>query len=99
MTESYYGLARKICGGNPGCISIIARLSATSNGESRITKLHDLGYRGPFIWLIYKDLLGEDLVRLGNLLDNNQLADEIERRIQEDENFARQWRYHEESAR
>ena len=93
---SFYGLALKICGGNPGCISVMAKLMAVPNGEARATKIFDLGYRGPFIWLIYKDLLGGDLNRLGELLDNNQLADEIEKRIQEDERFAKQWRYHEE---
>ena len=93
---SLYGLALKICGGNPGCIRVVAQITAGENGKARATKLYDLGYRGPFIWLIYKDLLGEDLDKLGELLDNNQLADEIERRIEEDENFARQWRYHEE---
>ena len=55
-------------------------------------KLEELGYRRSLIWLIYKDLLGNDLEKMGTLLDNNQLGDEVERRIQDDENFARQWR-------
>ena len=59
-------------------------------------KLEELRYRRSLIGLIYKDLLGNDLERMGTLLDNNQLGDEVERRIQNDENFARQWRYHEE---
>ena len=88
-------LVLKVCGGNPGCIRIMAQILGTSNGWNRATKIHDLGFRGPFIWLIYKDLLGGDLVKLGQLLDDNQLEDEIERRLQEDENFAKQWRYHE----
>ena len=89
-------LVMKVCEGNPGCMSIMTQIIGTSNGWNRGTKIHDLGFRGPFIWLIYKDLLGEDLVKLGQLLDDNQLEDEIERRLQEDENFARQWRYHKE---
>ena len=67
-------------------------LLATPNGASRVSKLEDLGYRRSLIWLIYKDLLGNDLERMGTLLDNNHLADEIERRIHEDEEFAKQWR-------
>lgn len=89
-------LALKICGGNPGCLSVIAQILAMENGRKQIRNIYDLGFRGPFVWLIYKDLLGEDLVKLGQLLDDNQLEDEIERRIQEDENFARQWNYHKE---
>lgn len=88
-------LVLSICGGNPGCIRVLSELAATK--LDRLIKLRDLGYRGPFIWLIYKDLLGGDLEKMKKLLDSNQLADEIERRIQEDENFARQWRYHEEN--
>jgi len=87
----------EICGGNPGCISVVAQMAATTNGEARVAKLFDLGYRGPFIWLIYKDLLGNDLGRMGELLDSNKLGDEIERRIQENEYFAQTWRYHEEN--
>ncbi len=84
--------ALRICGGNPGCILVITELLATPNGIWRVDKLEDLGYRRSLIWLIYKDLLGHDLERMGTLLDNNQLADEVERRIQEDEKFAKQWR-------
>jgi len=92
----------RICGGNPGCIRVVTQLLSMSTGATpqtqtpRIDKLEELGYRRSLIWLIYKDLLDGDLNRMGELLDNNQLADEIERRIQEDENFAKQWRYHEE---
>jgi len=85
-------LVLRICGGNPGCIRVITELLATPNGASRVDKLEELEFRRSLIWLIYKDLLGHDLERMGNLLDNNQLADEVERRIHEDENFARQWR-------
>lgn len=88
--------ALEICRGNPGCIRVLGQIVRMVNGDARIAKLHDLGYRGPLIWLIYKDLLGEDLNKMGELLDNNQLGDEIERRIQEDEHFAKGWRYHEE---
>ena len=89
-------LILRVCGGNPACIRVITQLLATLNGASRVDKLEELGYIRSLIWLIYKDLLGHDLERMGTLLDNNQLADEIERRIHEDENFAKQWRYHEE---
>lgn len=85
-------LVLRVCGGNPGCIRVITELLATPNGDSRVDKLEELRYRRSLIWLIYKDLLGHDLERMGTLLDNNQLADEVERRIQDDENFARQWR-------
>ncbi|MCK4964095.1 MAG: hypothetical protein KAS54_03360 [Dehalococcoidia bacterium] len=85
-------LVLRICGGNPGCIRVITQLLAGPNGESRVDKLEELRYRRSLIWLIYKDLLGNDLERMGTLLDNNQLGDEVERRIQNDENFARQWR-------
>lgn len=85
-------LVLRICRGNPGCIRVIMELLATPNGASRVSKLEDLGYRRSLIWLIYKDLLGNDLERMGTLLDNNHLADEIERRIHEDEEFAKQWR-------
>lgn len=89
----------RICGGNPGCIRVVAELLASPNGASRVTKLEELGYKRSLIWLIYKDLLDYDLERLGDLLDNNKLADEIERRIQEDEHFAKEWRYSEDAER
>jgi len=89
-------LVLRVCGGNPGCIRVITQLLASLNGESRVDKLEELGYRRSLIWLIYVDLLDHDLGRMETLLDNNQLADEVERRIHEDENFAKAWRYHEE---
>lgn len=85
-------LVLRICGGNPGCIRVITELLAGPNGASRVDKLEELGYIRSLIWLIYKDLLGHDLERMGTLLDHNQLADEVERRIHEDEKFAKQWR-------
>lgn len=87
----------KMCEGNPGGMTVVMRLAATRNGDSRVSKLDELGHRGPFLWLIYKDLLGQDLDRMGDLLDNNQLEDEIERRIQENGPFAREWKYHKEN--
>ncbi len=83
--------------GNPGGMTVLMKLAASPNGDSRVSKLDDLGHRGPFLWLIYKDLLGQNLGKMGNLLDNNQLEDEIERRIQSDERFAREWKYHKEN--
>ncbi len=93
MDESLKKLVLDLCGGNPGCIRTLAEIGAER--LDRLVKIRDLGYKGPFIWLIRKDLLGGDLVRFGNLLDNDELEAVIERRLEEDENFARQWRYHE----
>lgn len=81
----------RICGGNPGCIRVVVELLSTPNGAARVSKLEELGYKRSRIWLIYKDLLGNDLERMGALLDSDQLAEEIERRIQEDEDFAKEW--------
>jgi len=75
-------------------MTVVAKLLGSPNGETRVAKLEELGYKRSLVWLIYKDLLGHDLEKMGTLLDNNQLADEIERRVEEDEGFARLWRYH-----
>lgn len=87
-------LVLDLCEGNPGCIRTMMELGAEK--LDRLVKLRDLGYKGPFIWLLRKDLLGGDMVRFKGLLDSDELEAEVERALKENEAFARQWRYHKE---
>lgn len=84
----------KMSAGNPGAMRTLVTLLKNEGGRQRIVKLDELGHYGAFIWLIYKDLLDGDIPRMEELIDNNQLDDEIERRIQDDEHFAKTWRWH-----
>ncbi|KKN06188.1 hypothetical protein LCGC14_1079950 [marine sediment metagenome] len=87
-------LVLDLCGGNPGCLKTLMELGAEK--LDRLVKLRDLGYKGPFIWLLRKDLLDMDMDRFKELLDNDELKAEVERAIKENGAFARQWRYHKE---
>jgi hypothetical protein len=47
--------------GNPGAMSVLAKLMKEPNGVFLILDLDDMGMRGEQIWIAYKDGCGQDI--------------------------------------
>ena len=88
LKDSIHEAVFKMSEGNPGAITVMARLlkeaplidldSADSQslnmGIIPILALDDMGIRGSGIWILYKDICGMDLVKLVALIRSVQLG-------------------------
>ena len=81
----------KMMDGNPGAMTVLMQLFRRPNGIFKILKLDTLEIYGPAIWVIYKDLMGEDITLLDEHLENDTLMEEIEIKCKTDPYFRREW--------
>ena len=84
----------KIADGNPGAMSVLLQLTKLRDGWMAVQEFDRLRLYGPMVWLCYKDLLGNDINRLLELILNGKLSEEITSRRLEDERFCKTWDYH-----
>lgn len=89
----------KIAEGNPGALTVLTQLIKLRDGWMSVGEFDRLRLYGPMIWLCYKDLLGNDINKLLELLLSGKLAEEINIRRLEDERFRTSWDYHLEATR
>jgi len=83
LTDSMENVMMKMSDGNPGALTVCMRLLAESaeidpdgclGGLEAILSLDTLGLYGPNIWMLFKDVCGEDLVRTYAVLRGHQLG-------------------------
>ncbi|KKN08503.1 hypothetical protein LCGC14_1056210 [marine sediment metagenome] len=63
--------------GNPGAIKTIINL-AKEHGEAPIVALGELGIKGPDIWLLFKDINGEDYGKMAESLADGTAVSKLE---------------------
>ena len=72
-----------MCDGNPGALSVLMRLmtegqtidpDSAFGGFGCLLDLDREGVYGPRIWMLYKDVCGEDIVKTCAMLRANQLG-------------------------
>ncbi len=71
----------RITQGNPGAITAVTEVikAAGLNRGSEVVKMFDdIKMYGPNIWLGYKDICGEDPVKLLSKLENDEIASDVE---------------------
>ena len=73
----------KLCEGNPGALTVCARLCQEGGkidpgdwllGAGKLLSLDTLGIYGSSIWLLYKDICGQDLAKMVAVLRGWQLG-------------------------
>ncbi|MFA5395534.1 MAG: hypothetical protein WC346_05880 [Methanogenium sp.] len=83
LHDSFMNIAVKMCGGNPGAMTVILRLfkeepyidpDSALPGINTILSLDDMGIYNEQIWMIYKDVCKEDIVDLIGLFRARQLG-------------------------
>lgn len=83
LTDTLIGASVKLGEGNPGAISVIMQLIKNGSiidpdaafGElAHLLSLDTFGIYGPRIWMLYKDVCGEDLVNTIAVLRAVQLG-------------------------
>lgn len=86
----------KMVEGNPGALRVSIELIKMEEGLGFIhyLKLDDYGIYGCRIWMCYKDLCGQDIDILYDLLRNNKLQDAIKEKCSNDEMFEKEWNYY-----
>ena len=96
LQDSVMDAIVKMSEGNPGAVIVLAKLSQMEEGMGLIhcLKLDDYGWYGPRIWMCYKDLCGEDIDKLYDLLRNNNLENAIRDKCKDDEKFKGEWDYY-----
>ena len=75
---------------------MLAQLAGKEEGLGFVhcLKLDDYGIYGSRIWMCYKDLCGEDIDKLYDLLKNNKLQDAIRDKRNQDDMFDKEWTYY-----
>jgi len=69
----------KMSEGNPGAISAMAQLLKKTGGVAFLTALDNLETYGPRIWMLYKDVCGQDIVKTMGVLaacEENMISEE-----------------------
>jgi len=86
----------KMVDGNPGAVRVSMELITKEEGLGFIhyLKLDDYGVYGCRIWMCYKDLCGENIDKLYDLLRNNKLQDAIREKCRDNEMFQKKWDYY-----
>jgi len=67
--ETLFEASIKMAKGNPGALNVIAQLSAHPDGASIILCLDKMGITGSRIWVLYKDLCGQDIRKMIEMLE------------------------------
>lgn len=72
LEDTTLDMVMKMSEGNPGAVSVIAQILKTGalidpddafGGLGTILHMDTWGIRGPKIWMLYKDVCGQDLVK------------------------------------
>jgi hypothetical protein len=83
LTDTAQDMLMKLCEGNPGALNVLIKLftetelidpDAAFGPYSAILALDTLGIYGPHIWVLFKDVCGEDIVNMVAVLRANQLG-------------------------
>lgn len=83
LNDSVMDIAQKMSEGNPGALSVILRIFSEggaidtqdfAGGLGSLLRLDGLGVYGSKIWMLYKDVCSQDLVRLMAVVRANQLG-------------------------
>ena len=78
-TEADVELGLRVSAGNPGAISVVARLLGTGHAAT-VRALDQAGILGPAVWVAFKDLGGQDAAKLVELARD---IDDLKKRLQE----------------
>lgn len=83
-TDSARTAVTKLCEGNPGALRVLCDLFKASpvvdpgamagSGLAPLLLLDEWGVYGPHIWLLYKDICGEDITRMLTVMRAAQLG-------------------------
>jgi hypothetical protein len=83
LEDTTMDMIKKMSMGNPGAISVICQILKDGalidpddafGGFSTILHMDTWGIRGPKIWMLYKDVCGEDLVKTIGMIRSVQLG-------------------------
>lgn len=83
LTDTPVSCMRKLADGNPGAVTVLMRLFDTAaktdpdaafEGLAPLLNLDTNGIYGPRIWMLYKDVCGEDIVKTHTVLRAIQLG-------------------------
>ena len=93
LRDTITGAVVKLAEGNPGAATVLAQLVNKEDGLGFVQccKLDDYEIYGSKIWMCYKDLCGQDIDKLYDLLRNNKLQDAIRDKCNQDEMFGKEW--------
>ncbi len=91
LNDTIQSTVVKMSDGNPGAMTVLMKLLQKEHGIFKLLKLDTLGIYGSAIWVVYKDLLGEDIDVLDRHLAANTLESTILAKCREDEYFKREW--------
>jgi len=90
LTDSTRSAIVKLCEGNPGALSVCLEIitndaridpQALLHGIGPLLMLDSLGIYGPRIWMLYKDVCGQDLVKTLAVLRSWQLGHTSKQKI------------------
>ena len=86
----------KMVEGNPGAITVLLEFLKRNPdlGLIHILKLDDLGIYGSHIWMLWKDVCGQDAPKFDDMLINNKAEETIRQKKFEDIYFAKEWQYY-----
>ena len=83
LTDTTRDVVVKMSEGNPGALRVTMELLSKTKdidpdnalgGLGTILRMDDMGIYGPRIWMLYKDVCGEDLTKMVGLLRAQQLG-------------------------
>lgn len=84
LNDSMFDICHKMSEGNPGALTVVMQLlgpqgaqidpDAWLGGLGAVLALDTLGLYGPKIWMLYKDVCKEDLVKMCAVLRARQLG-------------------------
>ena len=83
LTDMMPDVMRKMSVGNPGALRVCMEIltqegaidpQAAMPGVGALLRLDDMGVYGSRIWMLYKDVCGEDLEKMLGVLRANQLG-------------------------
>ncbi len=83
LTDSIYDASLKVIEGNPGAATVVGKILNNTvkidpdnvlGGMGPLLHLDTLEIYGPRIWMLYKDVCGENIVTILGILRANQLG-------------------------
>lgn len=91
MTTNEHDAIFDLAQGNPGALRILLQVSQTGDLPRVLSNLRDAKAYGPRIWLLYKDINGEDLPAF------MQSSEDIMKLLEQYPSVKTEWDYYESS--
>ena len=100
LSDTILDVITKMVEGNPGALAVLCGVlnRHPNDGLLYILRLDTLGIYGPRIWMLMKDVCGEDIEEFDDMLINDKTSEAIHRKRIEDAMFAKEWRYYGEKS-